>query len=48
MRYRLEHRAQNHENIFSVAALSFREHGGDSSGIGTVMKKAGLTFEGLK
>ena len=26
-----------------MAARSFREHGGDSSGIGNVMKKAGLT-----
>ena len=43
MRYSLEHKAQNHENILSVAARSFREHGGDSSGIGTVMKKVGLT-----
>jgi TetR/AcrR family transcriptional repressor of nem operon len=30
-----------------VAALSFREHGGDTSGIGTVMKKAGLTKGGF-
>jgi TetR/AcrR family transcriptional repressor of nem operon len=37
-----EHKAQNHENILSVAARSFREHGGDSSGIGTVMRKVGL------
>jgi hypothetical protein len=43
MRYSLEHKAQNHENILSVATRSFREHGGDSSGIGTVMKKVGLT-----
>jgi len=42
MRYSTEHKAQNHENILSVAARSFREHGGDSSGIGTVMKKVGL------
>ena len=47
MRYSLEHKAQNHENILSVAARSFREHGGDSSGIGTVMKKAGLTKGGF-
>ena len=39
MRYSMEHKAQNHENILSVAARSFREHGGDSSGIGTVMKR---------
>src|ERR1700761_9861528 len=42
MRYSMEHKAQNHENILSVAARSFREYGGDSSGIGTVMKKVGL------
>jgi len=42
MRYSPEHKAQNHENILSVAARAFRERGGDSSGIGTVMKKVGL------
>src|ERR1700753_527141 len=47
MRYSLEHKAQNHENILAVAARSFREHGGDSSGIGTVMKKVGLTQGGF-
>jgi TetR/AcrR family transcriptional regulator, transcriptional repressor for nem operon len=47
MRYSLEHKARNHENILSVAARSFREHGGDSSGIGTVMKKVGLTKGGF-
>ncbi len=47
MRYSLEHKAQNHENILAVAARSFREHGGDSSGIGTVMKKVGLTKGGF-
>jgi TetR/AcrR family transcriptional repressor of nem operon len=47
VRYSLEHKTQNHENILSVAARSFREHGGDSSGIGTVMKKAGLTKGGF-
>jgi TetR/AcrR family transcriptional repressor of nem operon len=47
MRYTAEHKAQNHENILSVAARSFREHGGDSSGIGTVMKKVGLTKGGF-
>ena len=30
-----------------MAARSFREHGGDSSGIGKVMKKAGLTKGGF-
>jgi TetR/AcrR family transcriptional regulator, transcriptional repressor for nem operon len=47
VRYSLEHKAQNHENILSVAARSFREHGSGSSGIGTVMKKAGLTKGGF-
>jgi len=47
VRYSPEHKAQNHENILSVAARSFREHGGDSSGIGTVMKKVGLTKGGF-
>ena len=47
MRYSVEHKAQNHENILSVAARSFREHGGDNSGIGTVMKKVGLTKGGF-
>src|ERR1700720_4900269 len=47
MRYSAEHKAQNHKNILSVAARSFREHGGDSSGIGTVMKKVGLTKGGF-
>jgi TetR/AcrR family transcriptional repressor of nem operon len=47
MRYSPEHKAQNHEKILSMAARSFREHGGESSGIGTVMKKAGLTKGGF-
>src|SRR5271169_2010554 len=49
MRYSLEHKAQNHENILSVAARSFREQGGNRSGIGigTVMKKVGLTKGGF-
>jgi TetR/AcrR family transcriptional repressor of nem operon len=47
MRYSREHKAQNHEKILSVAARSFREHGGDTSGIGTVMKKVGLKMGGF-
>ncbi len=47
MRYSLEHKARNHEKILSVAARSFREHGADSSGIGMVMKKVGLTKGGF-
>ena len=47
MRYSAEHKAENHEKILSVAARSFREHGGDSSGIGTVMKKVGLAKGGF-
>ena len=47
MRYSPEHKAQNHEKILSVAARSFRERGGDTSGIGTVMKKVGLKKGGF-
>ena len=47
MRYSPQHKARNHENILSVAARSFREHGADISGIGTVMKKVGLTKGGF-
>ena len=47
VRYSPDHKARNHENILSVAARSFRENGGDSSGIGTVMKKVGLTKGGF-
>lgn len=47
MRYSQEHKEKNHENILSVATHSFREHGGDISGIGTVMKKVGLTKGGF-
>jgi TetR/AcrR family transcriptional regulator, transcriptional repressor for nem operon len=47
MRYSSEHKARNHEKILSVAARSFRERGGDSSGIGTVMKKVGLQKGGF-
>src|SRR5215813_7987780 len=47
MRYSAEHKAENHEKILSVAARSFREQGGDSSGIGTVMKKVGLKKGGF-
>lgn len=47
MRYSREHKARNHERILSVAARSFRERGGDSSGIGTVMKKVGLKKGGF-
>ena len=47
MRYSREHKARNHERILSIAARSFRQHGGDTSGIGSVMKKAGLTKGGF-
>lgn len=47
MRYSLEQKKQNHEKILSMAARSFRQHGGDSSGIGTVMKQVGLTKGGF-
>src|SRR5215470_19974926 len=47
MRYSREHKAQNHEKILSVAAHSFRVRGGDTSGIGTVMKRVGLKKGGF-
>jgi TetR/AcrR family transcriptional regulator, transcriptional repressor for nem operon len=47
VRYSREHKAQSHENILAVAARSFRKHGSDSSGIGTVMKRVGLTKGGF-
>ena len=47
MRYSPQHKAENREKILAMAARSFRERGGDSSGIGTVMKKAGLTKGGF-
>ena len=47
MRYSAEHKAKNHEKILSMAARSFRERGGDSSGIGTVLKKVGLKKGGF-
>jgi TetR/AcrR family transcriptional repressor of nem operon len=47
MRYSPEHKAQTHEQILSVAARSFRERGGDTSGIGRVMKKVGLQKGGF-
>jgi len=47
MRYSAEHKTRNHERILSVAARSFREHGGDTSGIGTVMNKVGLKKGGF-
>jgi len=47
MRYSREHKANTHDKILSVAARSFRERGGDISGIGTVMKKVGLKKGGF-
>ena len=47
MRYSPEHKAKNHEKILCMAARAFREHGGDSSGIGSVMKKVGLAKGGF-
>src|SRR5690348_15866233 len=47
MGYSLEQKAQYYENMILVAARSFRERGGDSSGIGTVMKKVGLKKVGF-
>src|SRR6201998_762496 len=47
MRYSLEHKARNRERILAMAARSIRERGVDASGIGTVMKKVGLTKGGF-
>src|SRR3569833_2237309 len=47
MRYSAEHKAKTHDRILSVAARAFREHGGDTSGIGTVMRKVGLQKGGF-
>ena len=47
MRYSQEHKAENHEKILSLAARAFREHGGDTSGIGPLMKNVGLTKGGF-
>ena len=47
MRYSQEHKAKNHEKILSAAARSFRERGGDSTGIGTVLKNVGLQKGGF-
>jgi len=47
MRYSREHKAQNHEKILCAAARTFRERGGDCSGIGTVLKKVGLKKGGF-
>jgi len=47
MRYSAEHKARSHEKILAMAARSFRERGGDTSGIGTVMKKVGLKKGGF-
>src|SRR5215471_12943618 len=47
MKYSQEHKAESHERILAMAARSFRERGGDSSGIGTVMKEVGLTKGGF-
>ena len=47
MRYPVEQKAENHEKILAAAARAIRERGGDSSGIGTVMRKVGLTKGGF-
>ena len=47
MRYSPEHKAKNHERILSAAARAFRERGGDSSGIGTVLRNVGLKKGGF-
>jgi TetR/AcrR family transcriptional regulator, transcriptional repressor for nem operon len=47
MRYPLEQKAETHAKIIATAARSFREHGADSNGIGSVMKELGLTKGGF-
>src|ERR1700732_4888655 len=47
MRFSLKDTTQNHEKIVCVAAPSFRDRRGDSSGIGSVMKKVGMKKGGF-
>jgi len=47
MRYPAKQKAETHQTILAHAARSFREHGGDSNGIGSVMKAVGLTKGGF-
>ena len=47
MRYPVEQKAETHAKIIATAARSFREHGSESNGIGSVMKQLGLTKGGF-
>src|SRR5579871_1311217 len=47
MRYPVEQKAETHAKIIATAARSFREHGAESNGIGSVMKELGLTKGGF-
>lgn len=47
MRYPIEQKAETHAKIIDTAARSFREHGAESNGIGSVMKELGLTKGGF-
>jgi TetR/AcrR family transcriptional regulator, transcriptional repressor for nem operon len=47
MRYPSEQKAETHAKIISTAARSFREHGSEGNGIGSVMKELGLTKGGF-
>ena len=47
MRYPAEQKAETHVRIIETAASSFREHGAEGNGIGSVMKVLGLTKGGF-
>jgi len=47
MRYPAEQKAETHARIIEMAASSFREHGAEGNGIGSVMKELGLTKGGF-
>jgi TetR/AcrR family transcriptional repressor of nem operon len=47
VRYPAQQKAETHDKILATAARSFREHGAESNGIGSVMKELGLTKGGF-
>jgi len=47
MRYPSEQKAETRAKIIGMAARSFREHGSEGNGIGSVMKELGLTKGGF-
>jgi TetR/AcrR family transcriptional regulator, transcriptional repressor for nem operon len=47
VRYPAKQKAETHDKILAAAARSFREHGAESNGIGSVMKELGLTKGGF-